>query len=48
MESQKILNLLDNTSNQLSKFKTKIGLKLMMIHEEHITQIAKLNLRQQC
>ena len=27
MEYKKIINLLDNTSNQLSKFRTKIGLK---------------------
>ena len=27
MEYQKIINLLDNKSNQLSKFRTKNGLK---------------------
>ena len=30
MEYQKIINLLDNTPNHLSKFRTKIGLKEMI------------------
>ena len=37
MEYQKIINLLDNTLNQLSKFKM-----------EHIMLIAKLNSKPQC
>ena len=48
MEYQKIINLWDNTTNQPSKFRKKIGLNLMMTHVECITQIAKLNLRLQC
>ena len=36
MEFQEIVNLLDN---QPSKFKTKIELKQMMNHKEHITEI---------
>ena len=46
MEYQKILNLLDNTPNPLSKFRNKIGLKQMMT--DVITPIAKLNLKRQC
>ena len=37
MEHQKVINLLDNTSNQPSKFKTKNWI------EEHITTIMKLD-----
>ena len=48
MEYQKITNLSDNASNQPSKYRTKIGLKLMMIQEEHTLLINKLILKQQC
>ena len=45
MEYQKITNLLNNTSNEPSKFRTrKIGLKQMMNQEEHI-QVTVLNLK---
>ena len=47
MEHQKIINLLDNTSNQLTLEQT-IGLKLMMNQEEHTMLIGKLNLNLQC
>ena len=45
MECQKLINLLDNTPNQPSKFRTKIGSKEMMNHVEHITLILILNLK---
>ena len=49
MKYQKLMNLLDsNTLNQRTKFRTKIGLKYMMIHVERITLIVKLNLKLQC
>ena len=48
MEYQKIINLLDNTPNQLTKFRTKIGFKQMMTNVERITLIVKLNLKLQC
>ena len=48
MEYQKIINLLDKTSNQPSKFRTKIGLKYVMNREEHIALTVKLNLKFQC
>ena len=48
MQYQKIINLLDNTLNQPSKFKTKKnGTKLMMNHGERITKIMKLDLKLQ-
>ena len=48
MEYQKITNLLENASNQPSKFKTEIGLKQMMSLEEYTMLIVKLNVRLQC
>ena len=49
MEYQKIINLLDNTPNQSSKFKTKKnGSKKMRNHEESMTKIIKLDLKLQC
>ena len=36
------MNFLDNTPNQTSNFKTKIGLKQIMNHEEHMMTIIKL------
>ena len=48
MEYQKIINLLENTSNQpffCSKFRTKDWIKQIMVHERHITLIAKLHLK---
>ena len=45
MEYKNIINLLGNTPNQPSKFRTKIGLKKMMTLAERMTTIAKLNLK---
>ena len=42
-----MINLLDNTSNEPSRFRAKIGLKEMMAHIERITLIVKLNLKLQ-
>ena len=47
MEYQKIINLLDNTSNQPTKFRTKNWVEIMM-GVEHITKIVMLNLKLQC
>ena len=46
MEYQKIINLLGNTPNQPSKFRTKNCVE--MNHVEHITPIINLNLKLQC
>ena len=43
MEYQKIISLLHNTSNQPSKSRTKNWVKVMMIQEERITQLVKMN-----
>ena len=48
MEYQKIINLLDNTPNQVSKFKTKIGSKRMVNYEEPIMKITRLDLKLEC
>ena len=48
MEYQKIINLLENTTNQLSKFRTKNWDEVMMNHVELVTLIVKLNLKLQC
>ena len=48
MECQKLINLLDNTPSQSSKFSTKNGSKYMMTRAEHVTPIVKLNLKLQC
>ena len=48
IEHQKITNLLGTISNQPSKFKTKIGLKQMMIQEEYTILIVKVSLKIQC
>ena len=42
MERQNIINLSDNTTNQLSRYGE------MMIHVERITPTVKLNLKLQC
>ena len=47
MEYQKTINLLDNTPNQPSKFRT-IWFETNDVHMEHTTSIAKLNLKLQC
>ena len=46
MEYQKIANLIDDTSNQPSKFGTRNGLK--MNQEEHIMLIVKFSVKLQC
>ena len=46
MENQKIINLLDNTTNQPTKFKTKNWVEI--IYVERITLIVKSNLKLQC
>ena len=43
MEYQKIINFLDNTPNQPTKYRTKT-----MTHLECITLIVKLSLKLQC
>ena len=48
IEYQKIINLLDNTSNQPSKFRTKNWVEIMMNQEEHIILIVKSSLKLQC
>ena len=48
IECQKLINLLYNTPNQPTKFRTKIGLKQIMMHVERITLILKLNLKLKC
>ena len=48
MEYQKIINLLDNTPNQPSNFKTKNWVKKMTAREERMTVIIKLDLKLQC
>ena len=47
MEYEKIANLLNNESDQPSKFRTRNWVEIMM-NEEKIMQIATLNLRLQC
>ena len=44
MEYYKIITLLDNTSKQLSEFRTKNWVEIMMNQEEHAILIVKLNL----
>ena len=41
MEYQKIANLIDDTSNHPSKFRTKNWVEIMMNQEEHTMLIAK-------
>ena len=44
MEYYKIITLLDNASKQLSEFRTKNWVEIMMNQEEHAILIVKLNL----
>ena len=46
MEYQKIANLIDNTSNQPSKFRTKNWVEIN--DEEHTMRIAKSSPKLQC
>ena len=48
MEYQKIINLLDNTPNQLTKFRTNNCAQINVMHMERVTLIVKLNLKFQC
>ena len=48
MEYQKIANLMDDTSNKPSKFRTRNLVEIMMNQEEQIMLIVKLNLKLQC
>ena len=48
MEYQKIINLLDNPSNQLSKFRTKNSVEKIMTHMKQKTVAVKLDLKLQC
>ena len=48
MEYQKIINLVDNKSNQPSKFEQKIGLEQMINQEERMMSKVKLDLKLQC
>ena len=48
MEYQKVANLIDDTSNQPSKFRTRNCVEIMMNQEEHIMLIVKLSLKLQC
>ena len=45
MKYQKIINLLDKTPNQLSKFRPKNGLKKMINQNDCIIPIVKLDLK---
>ena len=47
MEYQKIRNLLDNSPNQLSKFRTKNWIKINDYQEECTTPIMTLDLKLQ-
>ena len=48
MEYQKIANVLDNTLDQPSKFRTKSWVKINENQEEGILLVAILNLKLQC
>ena len=48
MEYQKIANLIDDTSNQPSKFRTKNWVEINDESEEHTLLIAKSSLKLQC
>ena len=48
MEYKKIANLLDDASNQPSKFKAKKWVIKMMNQEEHTMLIVKSNLKLLC
>ena len=47
MEYQKIANLIDDTSNQPSKFRTRNWVEINDDQEEHIMLIVKLSLKLQ-
>ena len=47
MEYQNLMNLLGDTRNQPSKFRTKYWVEININHEERITSVIKLNLKLQ-
>ena len=48
MENKKIINFLDNTPNQPTKFWAKNWFQIRMTHVKRITPIVKSNLKLQC
>ena len=48
MEYQKTINLLDNTPNQPSIFRTKNSVEINVTHMKRITSIVQVNLKIQC
>ena len=48
MEYQKIINLVDNTSNQMSKFRAKNWIEINVQSREVIIPVVTLDLRPQC
>ena len=48
MEYQKITNLLDDSSNKTSKFRTKSWVEINDDQGEHAMMINKSDLKQQC
>ena len=48
MEYQKISNLIDDTLNQPSKFRTRNWVEINDESKEHIMLIVKLSLKLQC
>ena len=48
MEYQEIINLLENSLNQPSKFRTENWSEQMTYQEEHTILIFKSNLKPQC
>ena len=47
MEYQNLMNLLGDTRNQPSKFRTKYWVEININHEERVTSVIKLNLKLQ-
>ena len=48
MENQKIMIFLDNTNNQLSKFRKKNWAEINDMYVEHTTQLVESNSRPKC
>ena len=48
IEYQKIIHFFDNPTTQPSTFRIKNGVEKMMMQEERIAQIVKLDLKLQC
>ena len=47
MEYEKIINLLDNTQNESSKFRTRNRVEKIINHEERIMSVSKIDLNLQ-